>query len=88
LSFSSLLPASQIQLLTSEDPNSLATRFANIIDGLKALKPHFQKVYFVPEGSVPFNLKFFECLVEDRSKAGPSYFEWIGQLQKQLTSKK
>lgn len=60
----------------------------NIIEGLRALKPHFQKVYWVPEGSVPFNMRWFEYLVEDRSKIGPSYFEWIAQIQKTLGGKK
>lgn len=59
----------------------------NIIEGIRALKPHFQKVYFVPEGSVPFNIRWFENLVEDRSRTGPSYFEWISQMQKQITKK-
>lgn len=70
-----------------EDANSLPTRMNNVIEGLRALKPHFQKVYFVPEGLAPFNMRFIESLVEDRSKVGPSYFEWIAQLQKQLGPK-
>lgn len=71
-----------------EDPNSLPTRLNNVIEGIRALKPHFQKVYFVPEGSIPFNQRWFEYLVEDRTPVGPSYFEWIAQMQKQIAAKK
>lgn len=77
-----------LQLAVDEDSESMACRVSNVIEGLRALKPHFQKVYWVPEGSVPFNMRWFENLVEDRTKVGPSYFEWIGQLQKLLASPK
>lgn len=66
--------------------SELSVRIFNIINAIRAQRPTYQNIYFIKEGE-PRETKFFNYLVDDKTKTIPSYFEFLTSLHSKIMSK-
>jgi protein transport protein SEC24 len=80
--------------LDGVDPNaiqinketSLGARVSQLIESLRAEKGIYQPLCVLRDGE-PSSSRFLSCFVEDRTKTLYSYYEFLMQLQKQVSAK-
>jgi hypothetical protein len=63
-----------------------SARVNAIVDQLRSQRPAWMNVHVVKEGE-PREIKFFNALVEDKTKMAHSYYEFLTNLHQRIQAK-